>query len=163
MISFSRHSSMSILDHSCPPNIHDLIPPPPIDEPPLCLAASHPQEVALPPRWHFHPQPEMFCCPNDELLQMETNFFNLENGCSGTLKKPRVRKLSSPSKRSQARNRNKGSMKEAGNSTDDGDAGMKSPRLFMRDDRCLSDNDGDDESEALNQIATSVQGKVIFF
>ncbi len=146
---------MSILDHSCPPNIHDLIPPPPMDDPPLCLATTHQQEVSLPPRWHFHPQPDMFCCQNDELLQMETNFFNVENG---TFKKPRVRKLSSPSKRSQARNRIKGKI-EAGNSTDDGDVEMKSPMIFLKDERCLSDNDGDDESEANSLLTTSVQGK----
>ena len=37
--SLSRHSSLSILDQVRPPNLLDLIPPPPAEEPPVCLVA----------------------------------------------------------------------------------------------------------------------------
>jgi len=178
---------MSFLDQTRLPNLRDLIPPPPMDEPPLCLAAQHPTELPLSPMWHqkqpfcsFHPQPDLFCslepcCQPDEFHldlhhhphhQMETNFFSSDTSCNpivegGTLKKPRVRKLSSPNKRAQVRNRtNKG---KAVNSTEDGDVVMKmSANILSYHDRCLSDNDGDDESEALNLLSTPNQGNITF-
>jgi len=73
--------------------------------------------------------------------------------------KPRVRKLSSPSKRSLTRQRNKAKVAVVqGNSEF---VGVAPPPLssthqyLLTQEKCLSDNDGDDEGETLHLLVTA--------
>jgi hypothetical protein len=70
--------------------------------------------------------------------------------------KQRVRKLSSPNKRSLTRQRNKAMVVNMSSQNNAAEfAPLKSHQYLLEKEKCLSDNDGDDEGESLHLLIGS--------
>ena len=166
--SISRHSSLSILDqvNNRPPNLLDLIPPPPMEDPPLCLVTGANQSSPL---WcrrvpvctmpdcgsDLCTNPGACCHFHHPLVSsQDAQGFDIATVMEGKNQgKPRVRKLSSPNKRSLTRQRNKAKVLTTNSNAEF--APLKSHQYLLDKEKCLSDNDGDDEGESLHLLIGS--------
>jgi hypothetical protein len=80
---------------------------------------------------------------------------NFDGPTKSQQQKPRVRKLSSPNKRSLTRQRNKAKMSSHANPELQDVPPLKAHQYLLRKEKCLSDNDGDDEGESLLAASSS--------